>query len=180
MCRADRRKCFIANLPARRGVLRCGSSDHDFGLGFRRHLTNPLGPCREFISHITPWQPTAVSTRRLATKAKGRVLLRDLALSIPIFRDLVRVPDHNACSPRNHAVPTNSASAFTSLSHDHTRCKSLLTAVLLQLPGSSLVADSRRRLLVRSLLWKITLPLKEILLSSNGNTRGSKTFSLWK
>jgi hypothetical protein len=42
--------------------------------------------------------------------------------------------------------------AFTSLFYDHTRCKSLPTAIRLQLPGPSLVADSRRRLLVRSLL----------------------------
>jgi hypothetical protein len=33
------------------------------------------------------------------TKAKGRILLRDLALSVPIFRDPVLVPDHNACYP---------------------------------------------------------------------------------
>jgi hypothetical protein len=35
----------------------------------------------------------------LSTKAKGRFLLRDLALSVPIFRDPVLVPDHNACYP---------------------------------------------------------------------------------
>ncbi len=37
-------------------------------------------------------------------------------------------------------------------SSDHTRRKSFPSAVLFQLPGSSLVADSRRRLLVRFLL----------------------------
>jgi hypothetical protein len=69
---------------------------------------------------------------------------------------------------------------FTSLFYDHTRCKNFPTAVRLQLPGSSLVADSQRRLLVRSLLWKITLPLKAILLSGNTNASGPCNFRLWK
>ena len=42
--------------------------------------------------------------------------------------------------------------AFTSLLYDHTRRKNFPTAVCFQLPGLSLVADSRRRPLVRSLL----------------------------
>jgi hypothetical protein len=70
--------------------------------------------------------------------------------------------------------------AFTSLFYDHTRCKSFSTAIPLQLPGPSLVADSRRRLLVRSLLWKIALPLKEILLSGTSSARGPCNFPLWK
>jgi hypothetical protein len=69
---------------------------------------------------------------------------------------------------------------FTSLFYDHTRRKNFPTAVHLQLPGPSLVADSRRRLLVRSLLWKIALPLKAILLSGNSNARGPYNFRLWK
>jgi hypothetical protein len=69
---------------------------------------------------------------------------------------------------------------FTSLFYDHTRRKNFPTAVHLQLPGPSLVADSRRRLLVRSLLWKIALPLKAILLSTNSNASGSCNFLLWK
>jgi hypothetical protein len=93
----------------------------------------------------------AVSTRRGA-KARGRFLLRDLALSFPIFRDPVRVPDHNACYPRIARHPRATARAFTSLFGYHTRRKSVLPAVLFQLPGSSLVTESRRRLLVRSLL----------------------------
>ena len=70
--------------------------------------------------------------------------------------------------------------AFSSLFYDHTRCKSFPTAIHLQLPGPSFVADSRRRLLVRSLLWKITLPLREILLSGNSNASGPCNFLLWK
>jgi hypothetical protein len=42
--------------------------------------------------------------------------------------------------------------AFSSLFYDYTRCKSFPTAVRFQLPGPSLVADSRRLPLVRSLL----------------------------
>jgi hypothetical protein len=94
-----------------------------------------------------PWVST---TRR--TNARGRFLLRDLALSFPIFGDPVRVPDHNACYPRIARHPRATARAFTSRFGYHTRCKSFPSAVLFQLPGSSLVAESRRRLLVRSLL----------------------------
>jgi hypothetical protein len=70
--------------------------------------------------------------------------------------------------------------AFTSLFYDHPRCENFPIAAGLQLPGPSLVADSRRRLLVRSLLWKITLPLKAILLASNGIHSASGKFLLWK
>jgi hypothetical protein len=70
--------------------------------------------------------------------------------------------------------------AFTSLFYDHPRCKNFPTAAGLQLPEPSLVADSRRRLLVRSLLWKIALPLKAILRASNGNASASGKFLLWK
>jgi hypothetical protein len=122
--------------------------------------------------------PCAFSTTR--TKAKGRFLSRDLALSIPTFRDPVRVPDHNACYPGIIRRPRATARVFASLFYDHTRCKSLPAAVRFQLPGLSLVADSRRRLLVRSLLWKIALPLKAILRSSNGNARTLGNFLLWK
>jgi hypothetical protein len=48
--------------------------------------------------------------------------------------------------------PRATARALTSLFYDHTRCKSFPTAVRFQLPGPSLVTDSRRPLLVRSLL----------------------------
>jgi len=57
-------------------------------------------------------------------KAKGRFLLRDLALSVPIFGDPVLVPDHNACHPGIVRHPRATARAFTSLFHDHIRCKS--------------------------------------------------------
>jgi len=53
---------------------------------------------------------------------------------------------------RNRLAPTGGARVFTSLFYDPTRCKSFPSAIRFQLPGSSLVADSRRRLLVRSLL----------------------------
>ena len=57
------------------------------------------------------------------TKAKGRFLSRDLALSIPTFRDLVRVPDHNSCYPE--AFDTREPKpASTSRSYDRPRCKS--------------------------------------------------------
>jgi hypothetical protein len=75
---------------------------------------------------------------KTSIKAKGRVLLRDLALSVPIFRDLVRVPDHNACYPESFGTHELTP-VFTSLFYDHTRCKSLPTAVRLQLPGLSLL-----------------------------------------
>jgi hypothetical protein len=46
-------------------------------------------------------------------KAKGRFLLRDLALSVPIFGDPVLVPDHNACHPGIVRHPRATARAFT-------------------------------------------------------------------
>jgi hypothetical protein len=70
--------------------------------------------------------------------------------------------------------------ALTSIFYDHNRCMNFPAAVHIQLPGPSLVADSRRRLLVRSLLWKIALPLKAILLSVNSNASGPCNFLLWK
>jgi hypothetical protein len=70
--------------------------------------------------------------------------------------------------------------AFTSLFHDHTRCNNFPTAIHIQLPGPSLVADSRERLLVRTLLWKIAPPLKAILLSANSNAGDPRNFLLWK
>jgi hypothetical protein len=65
-------------------------------------------------------------------------------------------------------------------SHDRTHCKSFPSTVRFQLPGSSLVADSRRPLLVRPLLWKISLPLKPIVLSTNANASACSNFLLWK
>jgi hypothetical protein len=62
------------------------------------------------------------------TKAKGRFLSRDLALSIPIFRDPALVPDHNACYPESFGTHELTP-AFTSLSNDRTRCKSFPTAI---------------------------------------------------
>jgi hypothetical protein len=90
--------------------------------------------------------------RAARTKTRGRFLLRDLAPSVPIFGDPVRVPDHNSCYPGIARHPQATARVFASLFYDHTRCKSFPTSVRFQSPGPSLVADSRRRLLVRSLL----------------------------
>lgn len=44
--------------------------------------------------------PQGIGYERKTKKMKGRFLLRDLALSIPIFGDPVRLPDHNFCFPR--------------------------------------------------------------------------------
>ncbi len=181
MCRADRSKCFVADSPARRGILRYGSSDHDFGLGFPRHLTNPLGPCREFISHITPWQPTAVPTSVWVAHKSERA--SSLARPRPPYSDIQRSGSGSGSQrllPRIHSVPTSRSPRFPHSSTITLAARTFLPPSLFQLPGPSLVADPRRRLLVRSLLWKISLPLKAILLSSNKNARGSHNFLLWK
>ncbi len=68
----------------------------------------------------------------------------EISPSLPIFRDPVRVPDHNDCYPRIARHPRATARTFTSLFRDYTRHKSFPSAILLQLPGPSLVADSRR------------------------------------
>ena len=109
----------------------------------------------------------------IGTKAKGRFLLRDLAL-VPIFGDPGQLPDHNSCipeSPSSHEPKPR----FPRSSTTHSPQK------LFHYPQSpvafaSLVADSLRWRLVRSLLWKITLSLKAILLSTNGNANGSDNF----
>jgi len=120
--RANRRKSFVADLPARGCVLRCGRPYHDFRLCFPRHNPNLMGLRTKYTSRITSpsnmertayLQVTATDLRtgqktqegmierrlREAHKAKGRFLLRDLALSVPIFGDPVLVPDHSACHP---------------------------------------------------------------------------------
>jgi len=96
------------------------------------------------VTGTSPENPLEVPVARLSGVCRS--CLR------PGFRDPVRVPDHNACYTRIARHPRATARAFTSLFGDHTRCKSFPSAVLFQLPGPSLVADSRRRLLVRSLL----------------------------
>jgi hypothetical protein len=74
---------------------------------------------------------------------KGRFLLRDLALSIPIFGDPVRLPDHNFGFLRiTWDLRTCARSPVALL--DHCRRKNFLAVILFQLPGPSLVADSRR------------------------------------
>jgi hypothetical protein len=83
-------------------------------------------------------------------------------------------------TPESFGNPRATARVFTSFFYDHTRCKNFPAAVRFQLPGLSLVAESRRRLSVRSLLWKIALPLKAILLSSDGSASASGNFLLWK
>jgi hypothetical protein len=105
-----------------------------------------------------------------------------LARTRPLYSDFQRSGSGSRSQrllPRNHSVPTNL--------RPHLPHSSMITlAARAFLPPSVPVAriesldDSQRRLLVRSLLWKITLPLKEILLSSNGNTSGSDHFLLWK
>jgi hypothetical protein len=53
------------------------------------------------------------------TKAKGRFLSRDLAPSLPTFRDPVRVPDHNACYPGIIRHPRAVARVFLTLLRSH-------------------------------------------------------------
>jgi hypothetical protein len=95
---------------------------------------------RKIRGKIVAASPRAAAAA--STKAKGRFLSRDLALSIPIFRDLALVPDRNACYPESFST-REPKPASTSLSYDHTRCKSFPIAIRLQLPGLSFVADSR-------------------------------------
>jgi hypothetical protein len=113
------------------------------------------------------------------TKAKGRFLSRDLALSVPIFGDPVLVPDHNACYPGIIRHPRAEARVFLTLLRSHS-LQELSDRRPSPVAGPSLVADSRSRLSVRPLLWKIALPLKAILLSTSSNASGPCNFPLWK
>jgi hypothetical protein len=115
----------------------------------------------------------------LRTKAKGRALLRDPALSFRFSETRFGARITTFVIPEslgNHEL----LPAFSLLFHDHSRRKKLSTTTCFQLPGPSLVADSLRWPLVRFPLWKIALPLKAILLSTNENASGSDKFLLWK
>ena len=89
-----------------------------WGWKLRHHLSDGSGdgacsflsPQWECQLEIFPIVPTARKDGRAAyprsstaigTKAKGRFLLRDLALSVPIFGDPGRLPDHNSCIPES-------------------------------------------------------------------------------
>jgi hypothetical protein len=112
-------------------------------------------------------------------KAKGRFLSRDLALSSDFSEIWFGFQITTLVTPESFGTHELTP-AFTSLFYDHTRRKNFPTAVRFQLPGLNLVAESRRRLLVCSLLWKIALPLKAILLSGGGNASALENFLLWK
>jgi hypothetical protein len=64
----------------------------------RRKPLSGVSEKDEALEGMTERHPRRMSIKT-CTKAKGRTLLRELALSAPIFRDLVRVPDHNVCHP---------------------------------------------------------------------------------
>src|SRR5580704_12120791 len=81
---------------------------------------------------LNPW---------IATKAKGRFLSRDLALSVPIFGDPDRPPDHNVCYPEITQHPRAVARVSLALPRSHSPQK-FFTVIRLQLPGASIVADS--------------------------------------
>jgi hypothetical protein len=60
--------------------------------------------------------------------------LRDLALSVPIFGDPVRLPDHNFALPES-LVTHELTLARSLLFSDHCRRKNFLAAIPFQLPG---------------------------------------------
>jgi hypothetical protein len=122
-----------------------------------------------------------VKAERLArTKAKGRFLLRDLALSIRLSETRFGFQIATLATVELCGTHERQPVLLPHSSRDYTRCESFPTTVRFQLPGLSLVADSLRLLLVRSLLWKITLPLKPIVLLTNTNASAASKFLLWK
>jgi hypothetical protein len=91
-------------------------------------------------------------------KAKGRHLLRDIALSIRFIKDLVRHPDRNS-------VDTSlfrSCEQSPHFPHFSDICVARVSSLpSFQLPGMSSVAGSLQCLWSALFFWKIALPLKK-------------------
>jgi hypothetical protein len=93
-------------------------------------------------------------------KAKGRPLLRDIALSIRFIEDPVRHPD------RNSIIAVSFGNRGQSPHFRHSSVISVARASSLpsfQLPGMSPVAGPLKCPRSTLFCWKIALPLKEIL-----------------
>ena len=133
-----------------------------------------MAPCAQSLSSHPRTHPLAIRTK----KQRGRFLLRDLALSVPIFGDPVRL-QITTLVIQNHPSPTSYARGFAFF-HDHTHCKSFsLPSVSSCLDRVSLpiLGDDRYSAIS---FWKITLPLKAILLFANENASGFCNLLLWK
>jgi hypothetical protein len=112
-------------------------------------------------------------SERASSLARPRPLCSD-------FRRSGSASRSQRLSSRNHSAPTSDSPCFTSLFYDHTHCKSFRpSSVSSCVDRVSLPILEGRRSSALS-FWKITLPLKAILLSSNGNASGSGNFLLWK
>jgi hypothetical protein len=93
-------------------------------------------------------------------KAKGRPLLRDIALSIRFVEDLVRHPD------RDSIIAALFGNCGQNPHFPHSSVLSVARASSLpsfQLPGVSPVAGTLKCPWSALFLWKIALPLKKIL-----------------
>jgi hypothetical protein len=102
-------------------------------------------------------------------KARGRFLLRDIALSVRFFEALVRLPNHNSVitkSPRSHELSPRSLHS------------SVITCVVRvsSLPFSSLVADSLDVARVCSLLLEDCSSVEVTILEDYSGKPGSNTF----
>jgi hypothetical protein len=92
---------------------------------------------------VTPIHDWAGRTKTRTQKTRGRFLLRDLALSVPIFGDPVRLPDHNFGSPRITRHSRTHARAFLALLRSLSP-QELSRRHPFPVAWPSLVADSRR------------------------------------
>jgi hypothetical protein len=110
-----------------------------------------------------------VSIRQIVRpKARGRCLLRDIALSVRFFEDLVRLPDHNIVIPKSFATHGRSP-RFSSLFQ-----VTPVVRVYSLLSRSSLPILSKA--LVHSLLLEDCSSVEVILLDSSWIGVGSNSF----
>ena len=120
-------------------------------------------------------------TNLLAIRTKNERAI-SLARPRPLCSDFRRsgsASRHKVCRPESLST-RKLQPAVSSLFHDHTHCKSLLLPSVSSCPDRvslPILGDDRYSALS---FWKITLPLKAILLSAGGNASGSCDLLLWK
>jgi hypothetical protein len=134
----------------------------------RRRYSNPI--------HDAACRPVSLAIR--AKKSEGDFSC-ETSPSLSDFRRSGSAPDHNVCRPKSLGAhePKPATSSFL---QNHSHCESF------SLPSFSSYPDRVSLPILRDdrysafFFWKITLPLKAILLSARGNASGSCNLLLWK
>jgi hypothetical protein len=121
--------------------------------------------------------------RRTAQKAKGRFLLRVIALSIRFFEDLVRLPDHNRFSRRNHSSPASLRLHFRHSLYATSAVRAFSVpseSIRFPEPSESPVSGPPDSPFVYSLLLEDLSSVELIVIAFSNNSSGCYKFSVWK